>query len=227
VVAELFPGGDVGAMRYTVRTHLPLVQVPIIGGWTYSNKPEFTLAESWLGQPISPLDNQRELLRRYLAAFRPASAADMQTSSGLPKLKELFAELKLDLLTYRDEQRRVLFDLPNAPLPAGDVPAPVRFLPEFDNLLLAHKNRTRIIADEHRSKVYLPALRVAAAVLVDGFVGGVWKIERVKTTLTLVIEPFAKLSRRDRVAASEEGEQLLRFVQPEAKSFGVRFANGH
>jgi hypothetical protein len=221
MVAELMPDHDVGALRYMVRTHLPLVQVPITGGWSYSNKPEFALAESWIGRPISTRDNLRELAFRYLAAFGPASATDMQTWLGL-KLKDAFEKLKPELQTYRDEGRRELFDLPDAPLPDGDVPAPVRFLPEFDNILLSHSNRRRVIADEYRSKVYLPALRVAATTLVDGFVRGVWKIERSKNAATLVIEPFDKLNKKDRSALREEGERLIRFVEANAKSFELR-----
>jgi hypothetical protein len=228
MVTKLMPGQDVGAMRYTVRTHLPLVQVPITGGWSYSNKPEFTLAESWIGRPISTKDNLRELVFRYLAAFGPASVTDMQTWLGL-KLKETFEKLKPDLQTYRDEQRRELFDLPELferGKPDGDVPAPVRFLPEFDNLLLSHSNRTRVIADEHRSKVYLPGLRVAATILVDGFVRGVWKVEKTKNAATLVIEPFDKLTKRDRATLIEEGDRLVRFVEEKAKSFEVRLVDG-
>jgi hypothetical protein len=223
MVARLMPGHDVGAMRYAVRTHLPLVQVPISDGWGFSNKPEFTLAESWIGRPISPEDNLHELIFRYLAAFGPASVTDAQTWLGL-KLKETFEKLKPRLQTYRDEGRRELYDLPDFPLSAEDVPAPVRFLPEFDNLLLSHSNRTRVVANEYRSKVYLPGLRVAATILVDGFVRGAWKIEKTKNAAALVIEPFDKLTKRDRSSLIEEGEQLVRFVEAKAKSFEVRFA---
>lgn len=224
MVAELMPDQDVGAMRYSVRTRIPLVQVPIAGGWSYSNKPEFTLAQSWIGRPISTKDNLRELVFRYLAAFGPASVTDMQTWSFLPKLKDTFEELRPQLQTYRDEGRRELFDLPGLLLPAADTPAPARFLPEFDNLLLSHSKRTRVIAQEHRSKVFLPGLRVAATVLVDGFVRGAWKIEKKKDAATLVIEPFEKLSKQDRTALIGEGERLVRFVEEKAKSFDVRFA---
>lgn len=224
MVAKLMPDIEVGPLRYTVRTHLPLVQVPINSGWGYSNKPAFTLAETWLGRPIPTEDNLRELVFRYLAAFGPASATDMQTWSGLPKLKDTFAKLKPELQSYCDEGRRELFDLPDQSLPEADAPAPVRFLPEFDNLLLSHSNRTRVIADEYRAKVYLPGLRVAATILVDGFVRGAWKIEKNKTSAALVIEPFDKLSKRDRAALIEEGEQLLQFVETQVKSFEVRFA---
>jgi Winged helix DNA-binding domain len=149
---------------------------------------------------------------------------DMQAWSGVSKLKDTFEKLKSDLQRYRDEQRRELFDLPNLSLPVSDAPAPVRFLPEFDNLLLSHSNRTRVIADEHRSKVFLPGLRVRATLLVGGFVRGAWKIEKTKDAATLVIEPFDTPSRRDRAALIEEAERLIRFVEAKAKSFEVRFA---
>jgi hypothetical protein len=223
MVAKLMPDHDVGAMRYAVRTRVPLVQVPITGGWSYSNRPEFTLAESWIGRPLSTGDSLKELIFRYLAAFGPASVTDAQAWLG-SKLKDTFEELKPELEVYRDEGRRELFDIPEMSLQSDDVPAPVRFLPEYDNLLLSHSKRTRVIADEHRSKVYLPGLRVAATILVDGFVRGTWTTEKTKDAATVVIQLFDKLSRRDRTALIDEGEGLIRFIEPKAKSFDVRFA---
>jgi len=227
MVTELMPGVEVGPLRYSVRTRIPLVQVPIATGWSYSGKPEFTLAESWIGRKISPKDYLPELVKRYLAAFGPASVTDAQTWLGL-KLKDTFEKLRPELQSYRDENRRELFDLPGIQLPAEDVPAPVRFLPEFDNLLLSHSiqngGRTRVVANEYRPQVYLPALRVAATILVDGFVRGAWKVEKTKTAATLVITPFEKLAKKDRAALVEEGERLIRFVEANAKSFEVRFA---
>jgi len=147
----------------------------------------------------------------------------MQTWVGL-RLKETFERLKPELQTYRDEGRRELFDLRDKSLPDGELPTPVRFLPEYDNLLLSHSNRTRVIADGHRSRVYLPGLRVAAAILVDGFVRGTWRIEKNKNATTVVIEPFEKLMKRDRADLADEGESLGRFVETNSKSFDVRFA---
>ncbi|MEP7289081.1 MAG: winged helix DNA-binding domain-containing protein [Chloroflexota bacterium] len=225
MLSELMPDRDVGAMRYTVRMHIPLVQVPISSGWSYPGNPQFTLAETWLGKPISTEDHFRTLVFRYLAAFGPASVTDIQTWSGLGKLKAAIDKLKPDLITYRDEQGRELLDLPDLPLPAADTPAPERFLPEFDNLLLSHSKRTRVIADVYRSKVYLPGLRVAATFLIDGFVAGVWKIEKAKSTAALVIEPFEPLTPQNRKALTDEAEQLIRFVEASAKSFEIRFVD--
>ena len=107
--------------------------------------------------------------------------ADAQTWSGLRDLKETFEELRPKLRAFRDERGRELFDLPKAPRPPADTPAPVRFLPDYDNLLLAHADRTRVISDAHRPKVGTANLRILATFLVDGMVSGTWKIERAKT----------------------------------------------
>jgi hypothetical protein len=225
MLSELMPEGDVGAMRYAVRMRLPMVQVPITSGWSYPGNPKFTLAKDWLGQPI-PLAGEplRTLLVRYLAAFGPATIADFQTWSGLAKTKEAIERLKPDLCTYRDELGRELLDLPEMPLPDADTPAPVRFLPDFDNLLLGHDNRTRVISEPYREKVFLSGLRVASTFLVDGFVRGVWKIEKEKGTAALVIEPLEPLAQPDHDALADEAERLIRFLEPDAKAHEVRFA---
>jgi hypothetical protein len=225
MLTELLPDVDVGAMRYGVRTHLPLVQVPVKSGWSYPGNPKFTLAETWLSQPIPTENNFKMLVHRYLAAFGPAKVTDIQTWSGLGKLKDAVAKLKPDLVTYKDEQGAELLDLPDMPIPDPDTPAPERFLPEYDNLLLSHDKRTRVIADAHRKKVYLPGLRVASTILVDGFVRGAWKIEKTKGTATLRIEPFEPLTKQNRAALTDEGERLVRFVEADAKAYEVRFAD--
>ena len=193
LLTGLVPDGDPGAMRYAVRTHLPLIQVPVAKTWSYPGNPQFTLADGWLGTALPNTEHLGELVKRYLAAFGPATVADMQTWSYLPNLQPVFETLRPDLVWYRDERRRELFDLPELAIAADDVPAPVRFLPEFDNLLLAHQDRTRVMPKAFRSKVYLPGLRVAATVLIDGFVAATWTTERVKQAATVVIEPFEPL----------------------------------
>jgi hypothetical protein len=223
MLAERLPDHDIGALRYTVRTHLPLVQTPTEARWSYPGNPQFALAEAWLGKPIATEEDLRGLVYRYLAAFGPATMQDVQTWSGFPKLKEAIGEFKAALVVYRDERGRELLDLPGAPLPAPDTPAPVRFLPEFDNLLLSHQNRTRVIPEKYHAHVFLAGLRVAATILVDGFVAGAWKIEKAKGAATLVITPFVPLTHATCDALAEEGERLVRFVEADAKVFAVRF----
>lgn len=222
MLSTLIPDHDVGSMRYSVRTHLPMVQVPISTGWSFPGKPSFTLAESWIGKPVDQEDHIHDLVLRYLSSFGPASVADMQTWSGLTGLKTVFEKYKSDLITYRDESNRELFDLPDQEILNGDIPAPVRFLPEFDNLLLSHKIRTRILADEFRSKVFLKALRVAATILVDGFVHGSWKVEKTRAGVTLVIEPFTPFTQAEKTETMIEAERLVRFIEPEANTYVVK-----
>ena len=154
---------------------------------------------------------------RYLAAFGPASAADAQTWSGLQGLAPVFDALRPHLLVFKGESgRRELFDLPDAPRPGEDVAAPARFLPEFDNLVLAHADRSRLVADEHRGALVTKNLRVRAAFLWDGMVAGTWEVQRRRGAVTLVMTPFRALPARASKALSAEGEALLRFAADDA-----------
>jgi hypothetical protein len=219
---EVVPDADGDALAYLVRTYLPLVQVPPGGTWGSGSAGAYTLSDVWLKKLLPPVDLPL-LVRRYLAAFGPASVMDIQAWSGLTRLKERVAELKEELITYRDEKGTELYDLPDLPLIDEDTPAPVRFLPEYDNLIISHADRTRIIADEDRPKIFLSAARVRATFLIDGFVAGAWKIEKEKKGATLVIEPFIPLSNDDRRALEAEGERLLRFVEDKAENTAIRF----
>lgn len=223
-LTELFPDTDPALMAYVIRTHLPLVQIPPGGVWGFAGSPAHALAESWLGRPLSVSANLRPLILRYLAAFGPAAVRDMQAWSGLVRLSGAINELKPELRLFRDESGNELFDLPDAPLLSEDTPAPPRFLPEFDNLLLSHFDRRRVIVDSNRSSVFLTVGRVRATFLIDGFVRGTWKIEKASGTTTLVIEPFEPLSQEIRDALAEEGEQLLHFVEDRSETFDIRFA---
>lgn len=220
------PKGDERAMAYAIRMHLPLVQVPTGAPWGFPAASHFALADDWLGKRISTDDAPAHaLVRRYLAAFGPATPVDMQVWSGLPGLREVFDALRPSLITFRDARRRELFDVPDAPRPPEDLPAPVRFLPDFDNVLLSHGDRTRVIADEHRPKVMLKNLQVRATFLVDGVVSGTWRTERKKKTATLVIEPFGALARKTVAALESEGDALLRFVEEDAEVRDVRWGS--
>jgi hypothetical protein len=221
LLLEVEPGRDPNALAYAVRTHLPLVQVPPGGTWGKGSTATYVTAESWFGAPDA--GDLGGLFRRYLAAYGPASVMDFQVWTGMTKLKEAVEPLKAGLVTYRDENGVELFDLPDQLLPADDTPAPVRFIPEYDNLLIAHNDRTRIIADEDRPKVFLSAGRVQATILVDGFVRGTWKIEKAKKAAALVIEPFEPLSAAVSEALRVEGERLARFIEDRAETVEVRF----
>lgn len=223
--SSIYPDADPGAIRYTLRTHLPLVQVPVEGGWSYPGNPKFVLADAFLPKKPAPKADLERLVRSYLAAFGPASVADLQAWSGLSGLKEAIAPFRSELETFKDEAKRELLDLPDQPLPEGDAPTPVRFLGELDSLVLAYDKRTRVIADEHKTRIYSANLRGVASVLLDGFVGATWRLEKGKKgAVALVVEPFGRLAKRDRAAIEEEGEALLRFVEAGAKSREVRFA---
>lgn len=218
---KLLPGTDPGAMRYAVRMRLPLVQVPVAKAWSFPGNPKYAPAETWLGAKVPAGDRFKELVLRYLSAFGPASAADLQTWSGFGR--ERMEELRPELTVYRDERGKELFDHPDLRIEDPDQPAPERFLPEFDNLLLSHADRTRVIAGEYRRKVYIPVLRVRSTILVDGFVAGTWKVEKAKGTATLLVEPFATLSRSSRNALSDEAEKLVRFAGYDIKRHEVKF----
>lgn len=221
---EQFPDADDRAMGYAVRTQLPLVQVPTDAEWGWPGTADFATAQSWLGAPIATTPDVPGLVRRYLAAFGPATPKDMQIWSGLPAvgLKPVFEAMRGELVTFKDPRGRELFDLPDAPRPDEDTPAPVRFMPDFDNLVLSHDDRTRVGTDENRARIYAKGnLRVFPFVLVDGFVAGIWKVEKKKGTATVTVSPFEAIDKATRKAIVEEGEKLARFSEPSAKAHAV------
>lgn len=220
----LNPKGDERAMGFAIRTQLPLVQVPTEATWGYPGTADFALAEAWLGKELGKGDAPpHALVLRYLAAFGPASVADAQAWSGLQGLKEVFEALRPELCSFRDERGKELFDLPDAPRPPPDVLAPVRFIPEFDNLIVSRAD-ARFVAGHHRSSIFLSALRVLPTFLVDGFAAGTWKVERAKSAAALVIQPFEALSKKVREELADEGDALVRFAESDAGAFEVRFA---
>ena len=228
LLAERWPDRPPASLAHSVRGREPLVQVPPRGVWGRSGAAAHTTAESWLGHPLSRDSTLDEMVTRYLGAFGPATVKDAQTWSGLTRLREVFERLRPRLCAFRDERGNEIFDLPDAPRPDPDVSAPPRFLPEFDNLILSHADRSRVIAEDHRRAIASRNGMVPAAVLVDGFVRGTWKVERTKKAATLAITPLEPLSKKVRAALAEEGERLLRFVaEPEGDAAtGVRFAGG-
>ena len=218
-----FPKDDERAMAYAVRMQLPLVQVPCDATWGYDAAADFALADEWLSKPVPVTDTAATtLVKRYLAAYGPATIADAQTWSGLGGLKETFEAMRPSLVTFRDDRKRELFDLPDAPRPGDGIVAPVRFLPEFDTLMLAHADRSRFIADAHRPKLTSKNLQVAAVFLVDGMAAGTWKVERKRKTATLVLQSFAPLPKKALAALEVEGDALLQFVEEDAAAREVR-----
>jgi hypothetical protein len=205
-LAMQWPGHEPRVLATALSGLTPLVHVPPRGIWGRNGRAEQTTAQRWLGRPLERSSEPDELILRYLAAFGPATATDIRTWSGLTGLAEVIDRLRPQLRLYRDERGRELFDLPGAPLPHPETPAPVRFLPEFDNAVHAHADRSRIETNTHHQHV-LPK-----TFLLDGFVGGTWRLVRSRGTMTLEICPFAAITRHDRVALAEEAMRLLGFL---------------
>lgn len=218
-LAPRFPDADPDSLEKTLRTLAPLVQLPPRGLWGQSGRPTYAGVEEWLGAPLAVPDPAR-MVERYLAAFGPASVADIQKWSGLTRLRQVVDGL--DLVRYLDENGRQLYDNPGATLPDRDTPVPARFIAEFDNLLLSHADRSRILTEEHRAVVMSVNGIVSGTILVDGFVGGTWRFERTKRRAAVLVTPFAPLTAGDRDALMEEGARLLAVSDPSAESHEVR-----
>jgi hypothetical protein len=224
LLQEEFPHVDHRALGFAVRMLLPLVMVPTDDRWGFPRVADFTLAEAWLGHELGTGEAPEELVLRYLAAFGPAAVADVQAWSGLQGIKAVLEGLRPRLECFTDERRRELFDLPDAPRPDEATVAPPRFLPEFDSLLLAHADRTRVISDEHRPEVITKNLRVRATFLINGLVCGTWEIKRSRRAVTLSVRPFRPLSRSDVIGLEAEAESLMGFTDGDATAREVTIA---
>jgi hypothetical protein len=205
-LAEQFPDTPPGALAEAARSLLPLVQVPPRALWQRSGQVRLTTATAWLGKPRGKPLTIDELVMRYLAAFGPASAADVQTWSGLTRLGEVLE--RLDLKRLKSEGGQTLYDVPDAPQPYPGVAAPVRLVAPFDNILLSHADRTRVISDEHRKRLFSGKNGVfPGTVLVDGFVAGTWELLGKGETTSMRVTPYVDLDVVDDVVA--EGNRLL------------------
>lgn len=220
-LSERFPGLNERALGYTTRMLAPLVMAPNGSRYGYPANAPFTLAEDWLGKAPAKRAAPKKLVLRYLAAFGPATPADFQTWSGLKNAKPVFDELAGELLVLEDAAGKDLYDVPDAPRPDEDTEAPVRFLPEFDNVLLSHAKRTRIIADAHRPAVFTKNLRIKSTYLVDGMVSGLWTASLKRGVATLQLTPFGTTTKKVRGELEKEGTSLLAFLEPTAKSAAV------
>jgi hypothetical protein len=223
-LAERFPEHDPAALAYACRCLLPLVQVPPRGVWGRTAQVSSTTAEAWLGRPLAADPSIDDTVLRYLAAFGPATVADVATWSRLTALRAVVERLRPHLRTFRDERGRELFDLPDAPRPEPDTPAPPRFLPEYDNALLSHADRSRFRRDEERPRSGVTG-PVHGMVLSDGFLCGSWRLERDRDTgsATLVVTQLERLTKRAGASVAAEGRRFLRFVAADADGHDVRF----
>ncbi|GGK65838.1 hypothetical protein Ppa06_22070 [Planomonospora parontospora subsp. parontospora] len=247
-----FPDVNERALGYAVRMSLPLVMVPTEDRWAFPPAAKFALPEASpgalpeasagapsetsagalsgagagqaeeSGESGGPEDPEGELVLRYLAAFGPATAADAQAWTGLKGLRAVLDGLRPRLAVFRDEKGKELFDLPGALRPDEDTPAPARFLPDFDSLVLAHADRTRLMAEEYRGRVTTKNLRVRAVFLWDGTVRGTWQAEVKRKAAVLRLTPFEPLPGEAFAELTAEGEALLRFLEPDAAAFEVR-----
>jgi hypothetical protein len=223
-LAERFPDHDAADLAYACRNLLVLVQVPPRGLWKRSGQVRSTTAESWLGRPVAAEPSLDDVALRYFAAFGPATVADLTTWSRLTGLREVVERLRPRLRTFRDERGRELFDVPDAPRPNPDTPAPTRFLPEYDNALLSHADRTRFVTAEQRARLSGVNGRIRGTVLHDGLLFGVWQLHRDDEGATLVVSHVERLTKRAESAVAAEGRRLLRFVAADAESHDLRFA---
>lgn len=200
----------------------PLVHVPPRGVWGRNGRAAQTTAERWLGRPLDRETRPDDLICRYLAAYGPATVADIRAWSGLTRLGPVIERLRPRLRSFRDERGRELLDVPDGSLPDPDTPVPPRFLADFDNATLAHADRARIVAGAPQRRSLSPK-----TFLIDGFVRGSWRIIRARSIVTLEITPFAPLERADHVALAEEGMRLLMFLTADGEDdvrVSVRFA---
>ncbi len=219
VLVARWPGRDPTALAYVAAGLLPVLQPPPRGVWGRSGRARMTTVEAWLGEaPVADPAPER-VIRRYLAAFGPATPGDIRMWSGMTGVAEVLERLRPTLRTFRDGRGRELFDVPGAPLPDPGVPAPPRFLPPFDNVILAHDDRTRIL--DHR---YPPRLVDASTLLVDGFACGIWTVARERRAATLEIRVLTGIAAAQRPAVEAEAARLLAFLAPEADKRRVRFA---
>jgi hypothetical protein len=211
-LAARWPDRDARVLGYAAGFLLPMVQPPPRGLWRSRRRPTMTTAEHWLGARLAADPSADETVLRYLAAFGPATPADIRAWSGLIGASAIVERLRPRLRTFHDERGRELVDVPDAPLPDRDTPAPVRFLPVYDNAILAHDDRSRILADGHPPNIaHLPT------VLVDGFAVGTWEIDEGRLEIRL----FADVATSEGPALEEEGLRLLAFAS-DSQPRGVR-----
>ena len=230
-LAQTYRGRDPTALAMAARCQLPLVHVPPAGTWGSHKNAALCPADVWLDAGRVPArlaeandDPLEQLVCRYLAAFGPASAADIATWCGLTQLKPALDALAPRLRRYRSDDGRLLYDLARTRLPDPDTPDPARLLPGFDNLLLSHADRRRVLADADRARVFGSNGLIKPVVLVDGFVRATWQVAREQDRAVVTVEPFMKLNAAQRDEIAVEAHGLMQAVEPDAGARDVRFA---
>lgn len=234
-------------LAHGARGTLPLVQVPPRGVWGRSGATTWTTAWSWFGPDLTAASPDvtdpdvlavelERLVLRYLAAFGPATVADVQTWSGLTGLRAVVDRLGDRIVRFSAPpapggvRPRTVVDLPDAPRPPGDVPAPVRFLPDLDNVLLSHADRSRLVSDERRRSLQSSNGVLPGTVLVDGRVGATWAVRRTRLDsagrsrrelATLEITPLDPLTVALRRELDDEGARFVRFFADDAAEHAV------
>lgn len=226
-LAGAFPQLDAAALAYACRNHLALVQVPPRGLWRRGGAVRSTTAEHWLGRPLDPRPSLDAVVLRYLRAFGPATVADVAAWSRLTGLREVVERLGRQVRTVRDERGRELFDVPDGLRPDPDTPAPVRFLPEYDNVLLSYADRSRFAVPERTRTGNGTAPDSKGTVLHDGLVVATWWPDKAKGSggsgpFAIEVNPIAKVTARVRSAIEAEGRRLARFLEPDAADPDVR-----
>ena len=212
-----WPGAAARDLGDALTSLVPLVQVPPRGIWGQIGRARNTTLEAWLGRPPEQPASHDELVLRYLAAYGPAASADIRAWSGLSGLRDPIDRLRPSLRVYRDERGRELLDVPDGRLPDPEVPAPPRFLPAFDNAVLAFDDRTRIIDDAHRGL----SVEGARFVLLDGRAAATWTVVPGRDATTLRIATFSRLLPEHQDAIAAEGERLLAFLTDGAAEIRV------
>ncbi|MFQ6392499.1 winged helix DNA-binding domain-containing protein [Nocardia sp. KC 131] len=210
--AVLWPDRDAGAVVQTWLYQLPVLQTPPRGKWKDNSRPVWSRVEPWLGAPLDPTYPLAELVFRYLRAFGPASTMDMQTWSKLTGMKKAVEQLGDRLRTYTDERGRTLYDVADGELADPDLPAPVRLLGWYDNVVLSHQDRTRIVPDGGAMPLQAFATQVSS-VLIDGFLSGLYKVFLEKGLARLRISPTRPWSASERASVEAEAHALLAFLE--------------
>ncbi|MGH3368426.1 MAG: DNA glycosylase AlkZ-like family protein, partial [Nocardioidaceae bacterium] len=201
------------------------VQVTPRGVWGSNAAAALQTIESWIGRPLDPAPSIDELMLRYLRAFGPASVKDAQEWSGLTRLREVMDRLGPSLRTYLSPDGTTLYDVPEAPRPDPDIPAPARFLPEYDNVLLSHADRTRVNPDGRR--VPLPPGNGAnvGTVLVDGEYQADWRSGRKADSVVIQVKTFRPLGEGETAEVTDEALRLAGFTSPGAAQVDVQIVS--